>query len=78
MERVVEITKEEYLVLGDAGVWVRAQVRSYENDVPEPGWCPDNSTEYDWNYERDAVLAMTGSRERTKFYTKVSEDGTVD
>lgn len=67
MKRLVEITREEYVALGDAGVWVWG---SYARDLDE-----EEILRLPSDHLNNWSAQLT--RRFTHFWTKVSGDGTV-
>lgn len=74
--KLVEVSVEDYFMLGDSGVWVYAQAE--RGPTASVNMLPDNRTADSWAFEKKMVEAVWGWYEenpRTKFYTRVeSED----
>lgn len=66
MERLVKISLDEYIAIGDAGGWVYA----CWNMTPALDDDPDNHCDEVWDIEREDALRG----EYETFYTKVSDD----
>lgn len=71
MERLVAISCDEYIALGDSGAWVYGHWQEY--DHPNPDQLPDNRRVTLW--EQEKRCAKNGTY--TAFYTKVSDDEAV-
>jgi hypothetical protein len=70
--KLVKVSVEEYLVLGDAGVWVYAQAE--RGPTAGVDMRPDNCTAESWAFEKEMVAGkydMYEENPRTKFYTRV-------
>lgn len=72
MYKLIEVSVEEYLMLGDSGVWVYA--KAHGGPVASVYLPPDNGTVARWNFEKDAATKRNlvhRTNPRTEFYTRV-------